>query len=852
LALRPDSENLSPELSAPARNFIPGLPEIPNLVARYFSDDNDIHGSFGNDGRGNYFGHGRFSSIHSSTPILGGYAFEGTSYGRLDNINPFRGVAGGYENPQYNTLNTWNSFEISDSNRSEWDFGVSSGYNSAFAVDIGEGAAAVTADWNKLNQVMDTISRQAVLMKDNKFGFDRDGFHNVSGSPHVVVNPFSGTWGVDAAHPDIWESFGAGGAHPYLKDTVETQAPNYFEIIQSGAWSKWVKNKDLGSESAIRDSVTIANGVPDGEKFYYFLKSLLESKRRVLEAYRRILGPAKYLPLEAPAGSSLSVAELDASDYANVPTGSVSRVMAKTASASDWDQMLKVTRRQSGSIKNWYDTVAKQTDPTASFYNMLLFETAHTTFNAFDTLANDSYGWGAVTKTESGGVTVRVASTSYTEGPEAMLFQRAAVKAGFNYMMGELALGTVSAAPKSAYDTYVNGLVQERNLDGTPQGRKGQITGFLSSLGVNGTDFYHHGLGLAVKQASDAYTTLASESTDMSANNHIEIKRKLETLYQKQFAVFEEAQKIPANGNFTNLTATMQDISQKGLKAVNLLAPIAELLRSPSRDSGVNKMRTPILGFDATSLDSKTGFNDLSWDFIPHSILTTDNTVPMYDGYVTMAGTGTGYSFGIGRRQPPVMVSERPPILDDQGRNTDANAMMTVAVPLPDGDEYALNTTTGTIQSVNFDRAFSANRINAYYVHSDARGHLAPAAPIGSQTRWRGQVPEVQENPAFSGAAFTYISRQGVAEEQLLTAAYNWNRQTAYRREVDYYDQKEAEKKEEEAAEQRAVAEEDGRNRQIAQTFEAARRREAQEREHSQKVADELRRLERERDQKSE
>jgi hypothetical protein len=266
----------------------------------------------------------------------------------------------------------------------------------------------------------------------------------------------------------------------------------------------------------------------------------------------------------------------------------------------------------------------------------------------------------------------------------------------------------------------------------------------------------------------------------------------------------------------------------------------------------VNKMRTPILGFDATSLDSKTGFNDLSWDFIPHSILTTDNTVPMYDGYVTMAGTGTGYSFGIGRRQPPVMVSERPPILDDQGRNTDANAMMTVAVPFPDGDEYALNTTTGTIQSVNFDRAFSANRINAYYVHSDARGHLAPAAPIGSQTRWRGQVPEVQENPAFSGAAFTYISRQGVAEEQLLTAAYNWNRQTAYRREVDYYDQKEAEKKEEEAAEQRAVAEEDGRNRQSAQTFEAARRREAQEREHSQKVADELRRLERERDQKSE
>ncbi len=850
LALRPDSENLSPELPAPARNFIPGLPEIPNLVARYFADDNDIHGSFGNDGRGNYYGHGRFSSIHSSTPILGGYSYEGTSYGRLDNINPFRGIAGGYENPQYNTLNTWNSLEISDSNRSKWDFGVSSGYNSAFAVDT-EGAAAVAADWNKLNQVMDTISRQAVLMKDNKFGFDRDGFHNVSGIPHVVVNPFSGTWVVDAAHPDIWENFGAGGAHPYLKDTVETQAPNYFEIIQSGAWSKWVKNKDLGLESAIRDSDTIANGVPDGEKFYYFLKSLLESKRRVLEAYRRILGPAKHLPLEAPAGSSLSVAELDASDYANVPTGSVLRVMTKTASASDWDQMLKVTRRQSESIKNWYDTVAKQTDPTASFYNMLLFETAHTTFNAFDTLANDSYGWGAVTKTESGGVTVRVASTSYTEGPEAMLFQRAAVKAGFKYMMDELALGTVSAAPKAAYDHYVSILNQEAASSSTPLSRKREIERQLADLGGAATG-YDRGLGKAVKDAQDAYNDLSSESTDMSANNHIEIKRKLETLYQKQFAVFEEARKIPANGNFANLTETMQDISKKGLKAVNLLAPIAELLRSPSRDSGAEKMRTPILGFDTASLGSKTGFNDLSWDFIPHSILTTDNTMPMYDGYVTMAGTGVGYAFDKGRRQPPVMVAERPPILDGQGRNTDANAMMTVAVPFPDGDEYALNTTTGTIQSVNFDRAFSANRLNAYYVHSDARGHLFPAAPIGSQTRWRGQVPEVQENPAFSGAAFTYISRQGVAEEQLMTAAYNWNRQTEYRREVDRYDQKEAEKKEEEAAEQRAVAEEDGRNRQSAQTFEAARRREAQEREHSQKVADELRRLERERDQKSE
>lgn len=350
-----------------------------------YNDKQNIHfPSYGDYNTSDYMAK-FFGRTHRTTPFLSRGQYSGASHGRLLNINPFVGIAGGYGDAKLDTNNTWNHFEVNEEKKNTWDDGMSTGFQSTFGLDDN-----ASYEWDKMNGVLTEISKQTIPMKNAHRGYQYDGFHINN------TDPFR-QWSVDASSTEYAE-FGAKSAHISKMGDVSTQAPNYFEIINSGAWSKWTTD-----QTALTDpntAGTLSKNNINGEKFYYFLKAMLESKRRGLEAYRHILGKVENLT------------SMTADDYNNFTKGQT---------GGPWTKLLKTTRAQSKDIKEWYDNVSSKVPYANTFYNFLFFKITHGLFNQLEALPNGGLYGG-----------------SYTEIGEYGAFLNASVYGSYKYMKDQI------------------------------------------------------------------------------------------------------------------------------------------------------------------------------------------------------------------------------------------------------------------------------------------------------------------------------------------------------------------------------------------------------------------------------
>lgn len=334
--------------------------------------------------------------------------------------------------------NTWSAWEHWYNAKEANDFGVSSGFNSAYYLDG-------SAEWANMQNALDSISKQVIPMKDNHLGYDvaGKGFHNVDypgGSPDDLskYNPFAMTWrstgpntglfqltgkavtDVDKQYNSNWSS--TVSVHPYafsrtwetdqeaVRDTSRVQLQDVsisnINLVKAGIANK-LGESTLGADAYTSGNVssamtekydmaikttqapnyfeTIASGAwsqwltntpANQQKFYYLLKAMSESLRRGMEAYRAALGPARDLPFyqNPVSDSNFSEASSKPNSYLRSPSADI----------------VQATRNQARHVWRWNTEVLQNNPLQSQKYGALLYMLDHSLLNQIQAMGFDT------------------------------------------------------------------------------------------------------------------------------------------------------------------------------------------------------------------------------------------------------------------------------------------------------------------------------------------------------------------------------------------------------------------------------------------------------------------------------
>ncbi len=765
----------------------------------------DAHGSLYTDIKGFY------SRVHRPSPIFNNDLglFEGTFHGSLRNVNIFAGVAGGYDNAAYDAKNTWNHFEITEGEKSNWDYGISDSYQSAFKFTDED-----NADWRKMQEKLAQISRQAIRMKDAQTGYDHPDFHTNFQSPALWGGAeYTDENGVKRNRPNYqpeqrrvrsqifsdpnpalnWiavkgktatyvndvtakqnTSLQSVAQHPYARGE-QTQAPNYFEIIHSGAWAKWHTDN---TNDQMNDPANISNNLGsnvendakiDGEKFYYFLKAMLESRRRGYEALRTLLGgKVKDIPMlgvGATLGALTNGAAITGDTFrrtANQPGSGESSYADGNLPSADWNKILGEydilgtgTRAQAARIAHTYNTLSKNTHSYNSFYNVLFYKITHQLLNQMDSLAGSG--------------------PSYSDSTEYERFREFSINGAYKYLWGT-------------------------------SGNDGELSRVAHAAGLGPAVFADGKLKLDPVNHPATYDSDGNEQTPASTTYNFEIninnisskadwrtrRDNLKGIYDLAMTKFIEA--------------TTPENKTKWLKIVNAVAPVAEFFMPKVEGvvGGVDgaKPKVPIVNF-ATSIgtynqsasadanaNGQIDVGDVDWDYIPMSNWAYYGSKyhQGYDGWVQLRGSGTSYQLVGGKRDSATSIAQINPLPDETG----SSIMRRTGQPGPDdplydGDEINFDRGNGSFDTVRLIKALDLNRANATYIYQDGRAYYNP---VGGGWTGRGAMREIEENPAYAAATYYYQTLQERQKDILQTMSINLLDSGISRQEHEKYEEK--------------------------------------------------------------
>jgi hypothetical protein len=696
-----------------------------------------------------------FGVTHRSSPWLYGGPLQGSFVGTLYNVNPFAGVAGGYGNAALNNYNTWNHFQTSEANKTNWDFGLSTGYQSAFAVDNAKG------DWGTVNNTLTDISKQAIYMKDSHFGYDlvdgTKGFHDSA----LGIEPLSSskTWSKISGDPNLSTKFKSYCADPYNEGQTATQAPSYYEIVDSGAWCQWNKDFNLETWKSNPDNaaqLTLEN--IDAAKFYNFSKAMLESKRRGYEALGNMLGKIKHISnaIEQKFYTGDSVA----ADWQQPLYG-------KSKDVNNPDPEDPGTAAQCKDIQDWYNNVIKNQPQENTVMNFLFFSIGHGFFNnleKFFQLDNDVYAYGV---------------GPYGDHGPFPSFRRASIPACYKYLSDDNNANGINNLMTALRSAAVNDGVVTKTVTTTTTKKSDGTDEVTETITYGGDQYILDLLKFDYKTGVD----------NKNINN---IYDKLLELYNK------------CETKILDMKSKNQGVAtQKALLTIeNALAPITELFHKirPTVDDSIS-FKVPTVNF-ATYEKENPDFNDLDWDYLAResTIYSTSNKARTYSGMAGFKGFGISW-WGLNNRRDGLMnVFRMNPVPGMPYtwlyKESDMDTSMQV-VTNPAGLAPG-----AYVKTANPDWLLDPNTRANLYGYNDGSYHWNDPA----KGAVRGETLEISQNPSYAAATFSYQGIWYIGNENMMRFNLNAVRYNQYKSQKEDYSKAEDVKTDDEIEYQRGEA----------------------------------------------
>lgn len=687
---------------------------------------------------------GWFGVTHRSSSWLYGGPTQGAYSGTLYDVNPFAGVAGGYSDNKYNVNNTWNHFQVALGDKKNlWDFGVSDGYQSAFAIDNQKG------DWGTLNNTLTDISKQAVFMKNNHFGYDLNdgstGFHK----SQTGINPLATTktWDKIGGDPNLRSDFSALSADPYNNGQA-TQAPSYYEIIESGAWSQWYKGFDVNTWKSNTDNkpaLTLDN--IDDSKFYYFTKAMLESKRRGFQALANLLGKVKNLSNDVSAKLADGTATQD--DWKKAIYGDASKPVGEAPG----------TAAQCKDIQDWYNNVTKNQAQENTVMNFMFYMIGHAFMNNLEKMFSLDVIYGG---------------NAYGDNGPFKTFKYICIPADYKYLTNDANSSSIKNLKADIIaKALAAGLIQQETKK-EKQGDKevdvptGNYTGDAQILAINNYD-------ISLPDAD---------------------KKDFNKIYEKLLPLYNQCE------------AKILDMKSKGqsseaIKALltleNALAPITELFHkdNPTTNDSLS-FKVPTINF---AFRDNASVNDLDWDYLAREPLipyASGATYRSYDAYAQFRGFGLSWlGNGNNRRDGvqslfrinPVAGMATSYVVNDGGDAVDSSRQLD-----PTG-KFLLTADPNWLLDPN-------TRANLYG-YKDGTYHWNVAAPAD---HIRGMDLEVNQNAAYAGATFNYQGVWYIGNENLLRFNLNLLRASQYKSQKQNYEDQKDDKAQSDLEDERQTA----------------------------------------------
>ncbi len=740
------------------KNVIASLDSVSTPPNTWLSDKNAWHSpaTFTGDGLHPANQASWFGTTHRGSAFIYGGTGSGDMSGCLYNINPFAGVAGGYDNKNpnsiYNNYNTWNHFQISEGNKYAWDYDISKGYQSAFAFDN-------CNDWNHMNNdILANISQQAIYMKDHHFGYTTNGFHDWG------TNLFNSKtkWTKDNGDSKLADAFGSICSDPYTDKKLNyksTQAPSYFEIVDSGAWSQWTKDYSYGNW----DNQPVLNASNlDNEKFYYFCKSMLESKRRGYNAYANMLGKIKDLSyaegpnLQNKQNPDLSVSDWQKIIYGNTETGDPG--LAK----------------QCESIKDWYNNVVAKQPEKNSFMNFTFFLIGHGFFNQLEKFYSiDDY--------KANGHDGIYQVTDYGDHGPIATFRPVAIAGAFQYLMDDnnKLNGITALNSQLKQTTLAAGLIKETE----DKDKNKVLSGDADILKILNHDYKYYefddAMGIHVKAQLDA-------------TNFLQVYKNLLGVYNDCEAKIQALKGQPGK----------TEVSKSLLTILNAVAPVCELFHhNKDFDSDVDTFKMPVFNFSTYKKDN-LNYDDMDWDYLAHEnlIYNTNTKSRCWDGYAQIRGEGVSWigNSARARREGTMSLAKFNPVQDSE-------AIKKVWVNGSGFDNTSVYKagSSGIVLSSEPNALLDPTVRNKFYMNAD--GVAKYGVPAAAASAVRGADLEVNQNPAFAAGSYAYTPRVVLPNENLQIFMFNMLNRNNYNRDKYRYQEYQEQKEQQDADDQKAA-----------------------------------------------
>lgn len=764
-----------------------------------FLPDQNVHDP------GTYTGQNFYGRTHRSSPLMGVGPYAGASHGRLTNINPFAGLAGGYGDATLDTKNTWNHFEVSETNRDTWDDGMSDGFQSTFA--LSDNAAA---EWTTMNSTLTNISQQTIAMKNAHVGYTINEFHRSGAVTDATPsNPFA-TWSTNTSSSQYAE-FSAKSTSIDDIGKQSTQAPNYFEIINSGAWSKWTKNATYNSGTALKTEAahTLSGDNIDDDKFYYFLKAMLESKRRGLEAYRHLFGKVDDL------------ATMSSDDFAKYSQVSDNTYNPTAAAVMSRDGTNKIHWVKGYVYQSEFEANADVIAAAAAATKGAVTPTQ--IWSALQPYLGETNSYGARKISDNLPDTLTVpVSTTDADGKTTTV----------NHVVTMTNVSTTASDGTTATTSInTNLLIKNRDSKTRPldvsrnqckdikdwyenvTSKVPPMNSYYNLLFFKITHGFFNQLDALCGQTTGSYTERSTYGSFYQASVYgafRHIRNNLEAALVDTGCDISDAKILKdtaaddaksADTKVADLTelsiklqeefnksTTSADRKKKILNAINLIAPVCEFYRKPGSEGPDNKFKMPVIDYahyDKTKRASGSASDDIlkvTFDTIPHSIMAGGANSRSYDGYAQLRGYGISWLSGANKRDGIQSIARINPVAGlgvDVEYVSPANSGVGYDEVNMDANKIVDSAVREQILQEKYRDKFYGSITGTYDTSTST-----------TDSTLRGYYKEIDENAAFAAAAYNYSPIEKRNDQLMITSVFTYEELQRGRRERRQYKQK--------------------------------------------------------------